>query len=79
MAVGRRLQFLITRASPQCCLSALTAWWLTSPRMGGPGESREESAAPALTQSLRIHTLTATLFVRSDEVQPILKGRGIRL
>ena len=79
MAVGRRLQFLSTWASPQCCLRAPTAWQLASPRVGSPSESREPTAAPSLTQSLKIPTINSTVFylLEAAKSSPHSKGKEL--
>lgn len=53
-----------------------------SPRASGSSESRGEAAEVPLTQSLKMHIIISTSFCSLEathHVQPILRGRGIRL
>lgn len=43
LVLGRRLQLLAVRMSPWGCLSILTIWQLTSPRLSDTGEGKAKA------------------------------------
>lgn len=83
MAVGRRPQLLAMWTSPQGCLSVLTTWRLTSPRVSDPRQRKKKAANALYRAYIGIHfclLASCILPIRSESLwTTTLKGWGIWL